>query len=102
MSDPGVSRRTRERCLMKDPKPTLQDILDKFRDVSPKLDDSKRRIALSTYRRLARGIPASPEEIAFDCGIETEEVKRILRDWMGVYTDSDGRVYGFWGWSIFG
>jgi alkylmercury lyase len=85
---------------MKQPKPTLHEILDKFREVSPKLDDSKRRIALSTYRRLARGIPASPEEIASDSGGQTAEVKRILKDWIGVYTDAEKRVVGFWGLSI--
>jgi alkylmercury lyase len=85
---------------MKQPKPTLHEILDKFREVSPKLDDSKRRTARSTYRRLARGIPASPEEIASDSGSQTAEVKRILNDWIGVYTDAEKRVFGFWGLSI--
>jgi len=85
---------------MKDTKPTLQEILDKFLDLSPKPDDTKRRIALSTYRRLVRGVPASPEEIASDAGRSGEEVKRILGDWIGVYTDAERRVYGFWGLAI--
>jgi len=85
---------------MKDLKPTLQEILDKFREVVPKLDDAKRRIALSTYRRLARGIPAPPEEIAGDAGIPVEQATRVLGDWIGVYTDGKKRVVGFWGLSI--
>src|SRR5260370_23300700 len=100
LSDPGVSRRTTERCLMKDSKPTLQEILDKFQEASPELDDIKQGVALSTYRRLVRGVPASPEQIASDARRSGEEVKRLLGDWIGVYTDAEGRVYGFWGLSI--
>jgi alkylmercury lyase len=85
---------------MRDARPTLQQILDRFQEVFPKLDDTKRRIALSTYRRLARGVPASSEEIAAGAETPAEEVKRILRDWAGVYTDAEGRVYGFWGLAI--
>jgi alkylmercury lyase len=85
---------------MKDAKPTLQEILHKFLDLSPKLDGTKRRIALATYRRVARGVPASPEEIASDARRPAEEVKRILGDWIGVFADTEGRVYGFWGLSI--
>ena len=85
---------------MKDSKPTLQEILDKFREVSPKLDDAKRRIALSTYRRLTRGIPASLEAIARDAEVPVEQATAVLGDWIGVYTDADKRVIGFWGLSI--
>jgi alkylmercury lyase len=85
---------------MRNPKPTLREILDRFTEVFPKLDDRKRRIALSTYRRLAQGVPVSQEEIACDAGSPAEEVERILGDWMGVYTDLDGRVCGFWGLAI--
>ncbi len=85
---------------MKDSKPTLQEILDKFREASPKLDDAKRRIALSTYRRLTRGIPASPEAIARDAGIPVAQATAVLGDWIGVYTDAEKRVIAFWGLSI--
>src|SRR5260370_23610408 len=100
LSDPGVTRRTTERCLMKDSKPTLQENVDKFREASPKLDDAKRRIALSTYRRLTRGIPASPEAIARDAGIPVAQATAGLGDWIGVYTDPEKRVSPFWGLSI--
>src|SRR5260370_7239021 len=100
LSDPGVTRRTTERCLMKDSKPTLQEILDKFREASPKLDDAKRRIALSTYRRLTRGIPASPEAIARDAGIPVAQATAVLADWIGVYTDAEKRVIAFRALSI--
>jgi hypothetical protein len=81
---------------MKDSKPTLREILDKFRQVWPKLDDAKRRIALSTYRRLTRGIPASPEAIGRDARIPVEQVTAVLDDWIGVYTDAGS------GWSASG
>src|SRR5260370_40877744 len=95
LSDPGVTRRTTERCLMKDSKPTLQEILDKFRQPSPKLDEAKRRIALSTYRRLTRGIPASPEAIARDAGIQEAQATAGLGDWVARYTENEKRGISF-------
>ena len=85
---------------MKYPTPTLNEIFNELQDVVPKLDEHKRRIALSRYRRLARGVPASLEEIASDAGIAADEVERIFGDWIGVYRDPEGRVYGFWGLAI--
>ena len=85
---------------MKDRKPTLPDIVDRFSEAFPKMDDAMRRIALSTYGRLARGVPALPEEIAAYAGRPADEVRRILGDWVGVYTDAKGRVIGFWGLSM--
>jgi alkylmercury lyase len=85
---------------MKNPIPTLNEILNKFQDVAPKLDDAKRRVALATYRLLARGLPASLEEIASGAGIPPAEVERIFGNWIGVYKDPEGRVYGFWGLAI--
>ena len=81
-------------------RPTVRELANGLMDVFPKLDDTKRRVALSTYRRLARGIPASLGEIAADVGGQVEEVRRILGDWIGVYTDEDKRVIGFWGLAI--
>jgi alkylmercury lyase len=81
-------------------RPTLQELADSLCAAFPKLDDAQRRLALATYRRLARGIPASPVEIAEDAGIESEKVQRILDDWIGVYSDEAKRVIGFWGLTI--
>jgi alkylmercury lyase len=85
---------------MKDRKPRLPEIIGRFSEVFPKMDDAMRRIALSTYRRLARGVPALPEEIAADAERPPDQVRRVLADWIGVYTDVEGRVYGFWGLAI--
>jgi alkylmercury lyase len=85
---------------MRHAKPELSEIIDKFQEVAPKLDGAKGRIALATYRRVARGVPASLEEIGSDTGMEADEVERIFGNWIGVYKDPEGRVYGFWGLSI--
>ena len=86
---------------MENRRPTVLELANGLlMDVFPKLDDTKRRVALSTYRRLARGIPASLGEIAADVGGQVEEVRRILGDWIGVYTNEEKRVIGFWGLAI--
>ena len=85
---------------MKNRRRTVRELVSGLMDVFPKLDDTKRRVALSTYRRLARGVPASIEEIAADVGGQVEEVRRILGDWIGVYTNEEKRVIGFWGLAI--
>jgi len=86
---------------MENRRPTVLELANGLlMDVFPKLDDTKRRVALSTYRRLARGVPASLGEIAADVGGHVEEVQQILRDWIGVYTNEEERVIGFWGLAI--
>ena len=85
---------------MESARPTVRELANGLMDVFPKLDDTKRRIALSTYRRLARGVPASLGEIAADVGGKVEEVQRILGDWIGVYTNEEKCVIGFWGLAI--
>jgi hypothetical protein len=68
---------------MEDRKPALREIVDRFSEAFPKMDDAMRRIALSSYRRLALGVPALPEEIAADAKRPVDEVSRILGDWVG-------------------
>ena len=80
--------------------PNVRELALGLLDAFPKLDDAKRKVALATYRRLARGVPAPPAEIAADVGADPDEVRRILGDWVGVYTDDEGRVIGFWGLAI--
>jgi len=81
-------------------RPSLKELADSFCAAFPKLDDAQRRLALATYRRLARGTAGSPVEIAEDAGIETEKAQRILADWIGVHKDEAKRVIGFWGLTI--
>jgi alkylmercury lyase len=81
-------------------RPNVPELLSALMGALPNLDDMKRRVALATYRRLACGVPAPVEEIAVDAGVDAEEVRRILGDWIGVYTDDQKRVIGFWGLAI--
>jgi alkylmercury lyase len=81
-------------------RPTMQEIANGLLEVFPKLDETKRRVALSTYQLLARGVPAPPAEIAANAGAQVETVQRILSDWIGVYTDAENRVMAFWGLAI--
>jgi alkylmercury lyase len=81
-------------------RPSLQELANSLCAAFPKLDDAKRRLALATYTRLARGMAASPVEIAKDAGIETIKAQRILGDWIGVYRDEAKRLIGFWGLTI--
>jgi alkylmercury lyase len=75
----------------------LKDLTAALMAAFPELDDVKRRVALATYRRLARGKPASPQEIATQAVVGEEEVRRILAQWIGVYRDREGNVIAFWG-----
>lgn len=78
----------------------VRQLADALMDSFPKLDDTKRRIALSTYKLLARGIATPLEEIAFDAGCGVEEAHGIFDGWAGVYLDDARRVIGFWGLAI--
>jgi hypothetical protein len=44
--------------MRKDGEPNLTELTEALIGAFPKLDDVKRRVALATYRRLARGEPA--------------------------------------------
>ena len=81
-------------------RPSLRELVKSLCAAFPKLDVAQRRLVLATYRRLARGIPASPVEIAEDAGIDIEKAQRILADWIGVYRDAAKRVIDFWGLTI--
>lgn len=78
----------------------MRELATALIDAFPALDDLQRRIALATYRRLARGVPAAPEEIAADAGVAVEQVRRVLADWIGVYSDCENRVIAFWGLAL--
>lgn len=85
---------------MKSERPNVEELARSLVNAFPKLDETEKRVALATYRRLARGVPASPEEIARDAGSDAEKVREILGGWPGVFTDDAHRVIGFWGLAI--
>lgn len=66
----------------------------------PKLNATKQRIAITTYRLLSEGKPVATEAIAGEVGVPTAEVEAALDVWPGVYRDDAGRVAGFWGLAI--
>jgi alkylmercury lyase len=66
----------------------------------PSLGITDRRIAIATYRLLARGIPASVAEIAFATNVTPDDVEERLSAWPAVFRDDEGRVVGFWGLTI--
>lgn len=86
--------------MMENERPNVPQLALALVDAFPELDGAKRRIALATYRRLARGVPAAPGEIADDAGAALEDVRRALDEWIGVYRDEEGSVVGFWGLAI--
>jgi len=66
----------------------------------PQLDAADQRIAIATYRLLARGRPASTEEIAATTRATPAEVEERLAAWPAVFRDGEGSVVGFWGLTI--
>ncbi len=81
-------------------RPKPKQLAEALIGVFPKLDEVKRRVALATYRRLALGRPVPHDEIAAEASVAGAEVRRILGEWIGVFSDPEGRVVGFWGLAI--
>ena len=76
--------------------PDVKALAERVASAFPTLDANGRRLSLELYHELARGAPVSPSALAD----RTEAVIRQLRDWPGVYYDSEQRVIGFWGLTI--
>lgn len=66
---------------------------------SPPLTGDGRRVALATYRLLARGAPVEIERIAERTDLDDSLVAALLNSWPGVFRDNAKRVVGFWGLS---
>lgn len=64
---------------------------------SPELDPDEQRMAVVTYRLLARGEPLSPAQIAEVSGISQAKAEERLRSWPLVLWDAQDRVAGFFG-----
>jgi alkylmercury lyase len=78
----------------------LRHLADALTGAFPSLDAADQQIAIATYRLLARGRPASAEEIAVATGVLPAEVEDRMEAWPAVFRDGDGRVIGFWGLTI--
>ena len=68
--------------------------------VFPAMDSHEQALALTLYRLLAAGEPVSPAELAHQVGFPVDQVSATLKNWPGVFFDTDQRVTGFWGLSL--
>ena len=80
--------------------PDLAQIASALVGGLPDLSPEDQRLALSLYRLLATGRPASPEAIAAGAGWAVDDVGERLDAWPAVFRDPDGAVTGFWGLAI--
>src|SRR5262249_34356500 len=58
------------------------------------------RLAIALYRLLAAGRPVATADLAAAAGLPEPAVAETLGSWPAVFTDSQGRVTGFWGLAI--
>ena len=80
--------------------PTLGQLAGEIVERVPRLDETSQRIGVALIRRLARGAPVGPGEIAEDAGLTEAEVAARLDRMPGVYRDDDGRVVGYFGITV--
>jgi alkylmercury lyase len=66
----------------------------------PKLQSLEKRVSLELYRLLAAGQPVPRSSLAERVGAPIETINHLLENWPGVYSDSKGRVVGYWGLAI--
>ena len=78
----------------------LDELADALTGAAPDLDMAGQRLFLATYRLLAAGRPVTAAELAAATGLPEPAVAEALGRWPGVFTDSQGRVTGFWGLAI--
>jgi alkylmercury lyase len=64
------------------------------------LDPAGQRLAIALYRLLAAGRPVAAADLAAATGLPEPAVAETLGSWPAVFTDSQGRVTGFWGLAI--
>ena len=64
------------------------------------LRGAERALALAAYRLLAKGSPASADDLSEEAGVGLEETERWLEEVPGVFRDERGRIVGFWGLAL--
>src|SRR5207253_11383807 len=78
----------------------IRDLADALSGAFPRLDATDQRIAIATYRLLARGFPTSMVAIAVATDVTPAEVEQPLDSWPAVFRDGEGSVIGFWGLTV--
>ena len=80
--------------------PTLDQISTAVIDAFPKLSRPEQRVALALYRLLAKGHPATVEQIAKASTVSPDAVREMIGEWHGVQRSADGAVTAFWGLTL--
>ena len=65
-----------------------------------KLSGAGQKVSVHVYRLLAKGAPVCLEDLAREADLPEEQVRRILREWPGVFYDDGGRIIGYWGLAL--
>jgi hypothetical protein len=79
---------------------TLDELAGEIATALGDLDSAGQRLAIALYRLLATGRPVAAADLAAAAGLPESEVAATLDGWPAVFTDSRGRITGFWGLAI--
>jgi alkylmercury lyase len=79
---------------------TVHEVAQRLQPLFPALDELDRRLSLAIYRHLARGAPVPLKDVFSELGMDAGEGLRRMREWPGIYYDSERRVIGYWGLSL--
>jgi alkylmercury lyase len=90
----------RGKNMMTTNKINLEDLATNVVGVFPKLDAFEQRLSLEIYRLLAEGQAVPLSKLAEQVAVGAEVIKHILDRWPGVFSDSDGRIVGYWGLAL--
>ena len=82
---------------MEETKLDLDEMAATFVESAPRLGEKEREISVALYRLLSRGEPVRPEGLAAKVAMPEEDVKRILKEWYGVFYNDQKFVVGYWG-----
>ena len=79
---------------------TLDELAGEIATALGDLDPAGQRLAIALYRLLAAGRPVAAADLAAAAGLPEPEVTGTLDGWPAVFTDSQGRITGFWGLAV--
>jgi alkylmercury lyase len=80
--------------------PPLDEIAAAVIAAFPRLLPPEQRVSLAVYQLLAKGQPASAEQISAAAGVSRNDVGEMLARWHGVQRAPDGAVTAFWGLTL--
>lgn len=81
-------------------KPGLDELTDAIAAALPDLGQTGQCLAVTLYRSLAEGRPASVAALAQRSGMSESQVADMLASWPGIFRDEEGNVVGFWGLAL--